>query len=139
MINKCLLKIAMLGVIFFGGICEAAINLQTFHNKNFNPVSGPIGGKYKCGIHLEISGSYVVVTNITPPNRDADNFCSTINSGCDGHSYSSRCDKDGQCFSLIDNKTLNLQLLEDGNIFFPKSGSKYLRSSATTYNWCVFP
>jgi hypothetical protein len=139
MTSKFFLKIAILGLLFTGGLSQAAINLQDFHDKNFNPIGGPVGGKYKCGIHLEISGSYVVITNIAPPNQDAHVFCSKIHSGCDGRSYSSRCDSYGNCLSLRDNTTLNLQLLADGNIFFPPSGTKYTRSSESTYEWCVFP
>lgn len=109
---------------------NASVNVQSFHNRNFNPV-----GSGWCGLHVEVSGSTVVFTNIIPP-RDYDSIgdgCGS-HSYCEGTSFALECRQNGQCYNQ--DKELILQLLSDGNIFHYHHKVKLSRSSSGTYYTC---
>ncbi len=109
-----------------------AINLRSFHGKNFQPI-----GSY-CGLHLEVSGRSLVVTNIIPPDVPAHtSFCDLESKWrrC-GSSIMLECDSTGECVSKDSDQEMNLTLLEDGNIFNRTKSVKVLRTSRSDYEWC---
>ena len=118
--------ISVIGALLFSTFSYATVNLQSFHNVNFRAVGN------KCGLHLEVSGTRLIMTNIFPPEMDAS--CEKY-AACNGSSFLLRCDKNGECFNATDNSHV-LVLLEDRNIYNVIDGIKSLRSNETRYSWC---
>ena len=120
-----------------------AVNIKQFHNTSFDHM---IEGY--CGVHLQVSGSYVTATYIIPPrSRYSPHLCwekspSRNWKACDGKSRLFKCDGEGFCKEdevICDDNGIcekhenpfPMVLMEDGNLFF--QDSKYLRSGQKNY------
>ncbi|MCM2323712.1 MAG: hypothetical protein NDJ90_10670 [Oligoflexia bacterium] len=105
----------------------ATVNLRSFSEWNFAPIRAN-----HCGIHLEVSGSTVIFTNILPPNRDFDQ-CGEW-SICNGSSEAIECDEQGRC--MASDGDLFLLLMENGDILFLNSGTKFRRYNRGNFQYC---
>jgi hypothetical protein len=111
----------------------ASVDIKSFHNKNFNPLSAKV-----CGTHVEVSGNTLIISNIIPPRvyDEIGDGCGGYNI-CEGQTYSVDCEIDGKCYDFDEEgeKKFVLRLLEDGN-YYHFQGHKALRSSSSRYKWC---
>lgn len=107
----------------------ATVNLRSFNEWNFAPIRSN-----SCGIHLEVSGSNVVFTNILPPDREFSQ-CGEW-STCNGSSYAVECDKQGRCKASDGDGEIVLLLMENGDIMFLNSGTKFERYNRGVFQYC---
>ena len=118
-----------------------AIDLQEFHDGIYRPIGSA------CGLHTEVSGRWIIATNILPPNMsDKPNVCSGPYRSCRGKTYRVSCNYDGECWLPSHDRTTDppdVILLEDGNFLnMPTIMSdgrrtvKFVRTSARSYSWC---
>lgn len=105
-----------------------AVNLQSFHGKNFQAIAN------HCGLHVEVTGDRVVLTNIVPPNVPPGSMvCGAgIWRNCN-HSFMLTCTTNGECSN--DNGEM-FTLMSDGNMFSHRSGVKFIRTQRTSFEWC---
>lgn len=108
---------------------SSALDLDSFHGVNLNPIG------YGCGIHLEVSNSSLIVTNIIPPRIEhQDDLCRADRyAECRGQSIILNCDKSGKCMT----PGYVFQLLEDGNVISVLAHKKFAYSNSGTYYFCT--
>ncbi|MGZ3779720.1 MAG: hypothetical protein ACXVCY_03730 [Pseudobdellovibrionaceae bacterium] len=113
----------------------SAADLKSFHEVNFNPL-----GQY-CGLHVEVSGKYLFVTHIIPPEKSDTAVCGGGGKNdflaCNGSSQKLICDK--SICKTVDPENdgeLVLELLENGNIFSMPNKVLSIRTDVEDFSYC---
>ena len=123
-------NIFMLAILLINLNPAFAVDLQTLQGRNY------IGTYGACGLHIEVSGNKLVMTDIIPPSMDGKTADCKYGPArtCNGVTEIFTCDASGECKSIwTPNK--KLWVLEDGSMVTP-TGFKFSYFNSGAYWWC---